>query len=753
MFPTCTFRPPSTSGSTFEDSSTLRSVCSSMRLPMSFTSLSSSSTALVTVTGRSLFSSAQSASNSRLMRNSAGIRWRSASSSRKFTKRSSASLTTFRTPSRFSSDEKYGENRNTCSVRSSESASANSPSSSCTRSSTSCSFATSNSERAYTSAISSIALAPVSFRAGQLREVDLAEGLLDQAAVVLLGERLARDLLGGRDGQVRDLLAQLVERAASLVLDVATGLREQLLALLDGLRLGLVLEVLTRLARAGDDVLGLLARLAQAGAVLLEQLVGLLLGALRGLDRFLDRHAAPVERLGDPRERELVQEVERDAEREQRPDHQPEARADEEAAASALLGCCQQDPHRLEEERDQAEDERVEDDRLGEGEAEPLDARDLLAHLGLTGDRLDHLAEDVAHADARADRAEPGADAERDRLEAVGGVGCLCDGNQNCKIHGTSLVASGACLAEVNGCERREDEGLQRGDQADLEHEEGDGDRKRDPAERREPEQHREPAAHEQDEQVAGEDVREQSDRERDDPHELGDHLDEEDRARRDAGDAGRQPALEVPAQAVAAHALDLVAAPDHERQHERNGEVGRGRVQGEGRQAEAEDVDRLLRVRRQRDVAEHVREPDEEEERGHEGEVLRRRRDRHVALGDLGVGEVVGALDERLHPVRAVLHALGDVDHHGGGDHAGEDHVEHGLVERHVDRAELQVEPGVELELVLGLELVVLAVAPDDPVERDRAPEPDERAEQDHLLAAHRFGSSNGRVSIWLVK
>src|SRR5215204_1118970 len=80
-----------------------------------------------------------------------------------------------------------------------------------------------------------------------------------------------------------------------------------------------------------------------------------------------------------------------------------------------------------EEEGDQAEDERVEDDRLGEGEAEPLDARDLLAHLGLAGDRLDHLAEDVADADARTDRAEAGADAEGDRLKPVGGVSPLGD--------------------------------------------------------------------------------------------------------------------------------------------------------------------------------------------------------------------------------------------------------------------------------------------------------------------------------------
>src|SRR5215208_5411641 len=72
-----------------------------------------------------------------------------------------------------------------------------------------------------------------------------------------------------------------------------------------------------------------------------------------------------------------------------------------------------------EEERDQAEDEGVEHDRLGQGEAEPLDARDLVAHLGLTRDRLDHLAEDVADADARADGAEAGTDAERDGLAGL----------------------------------------------------------------------------------------------------------------------------------------------------------------------------------------------------------------------------------------------------------------------------------------------------------------------------------------------
>ena len=93
------------------------------------------------------------------------------------------------------------------------------------------------------------------------------------------------------------------------------------------------------------------------------------------------------------------------------------------AASSDRRDCGQQLHHGLEEEGDQAEDERVEGDRLGQREAEPADRLQLVLHLGLAGDRLDLLAEDEADADAGADRAEPGADAERDRLAGVGDAG------------------------------------------------------------------------------------------------------------------------------------------------------------------------------------------------------------------------------------------------------------------------------------------------------------------------------------------
>ena len=56
---------------------------------------------------------------------------------------------------------------------------------------------------------------------------------------------------------------------------------------------------LAGLARAGDDVVGLAARLGEPLAVLLEQLLGLLADALGGLDRLLDRLLALVQRLGD----------------------------------------------------------------------------------------------------------------------------------------------------------------------------------------------------------------------------------------------------------------------------------------------------------------------------------------------------------------------------------------------------------------------------------------------------------------------
>src|SRR5918999_3033455 len=92
------------------------------------------------------------------------------------------------------------------------------------------------------------------------------------------------------------------------------------------------------------------------------------------------------------------------------------------------------------------------------------------------------------------------------------------------------LVALGDGAADVDGRERGEDERLQGRDQADLEQEDRDAERDDDHAERLDPEQHRKSAGHEQDDQVAGEDVGEETNGERDQPHEVRQQLEDEDR-------------------------------------------------------------------------------------------------------------------------------------------------------------------------------------------------------------------------------
>src|SRR4051794_5355611 len=210
------------------------------------------------------------------------------------------------------------------------------------------------------------------------------------------------------------------------------------------------------------------------------------------------------------------------------------------------------------------------------------------------------------------------------------------------RIMSLLLVLLGDRAAEIDRGESGEDEGLERGDQADFEEEERDGHDDRHRAERRQAEQDDEPAAHEEDEQVAREDVGEESDAQRDDPHEVRDDLDGEDRDARGALDPGRDPARQVLAEALGAHALDVVRDPHDERQHERDGDVRRRGVEAERRDLRAEDVDLLARVRRQRDVAEHVRPPDEQEQRGDEHEPLARHLPLHVPAGDVVAHEGV---------------------------------------------------------------------------------------------------------------
>src|SRR5829696_6708883 len=119
------------------------------------------------------------------------------------------------------------------------------------------------------------------------------------------------------------------------------------------------------------------------------------------------------------------------------------------------------------------------------------------------------------------------------------------------------LVLLGDGAAEIDRGERGEDEGLQGRDKADLEEEEDDPRGEGDDAQRFDAQQHHQAAGHEQDDEVAGEDVGEETNGERDQPHEVREELEYEDEALHErVVDAGRDEALQVPAEPLRADAL-----------------------------------------------------------------------------------------------------------------------------------------------------------------------------------------------------
>src|SRR5918994_2958350 len=379
------------------------------------------------------------------------------------------------------------------------------------------------------------------------------------------------------------------------------------------------------------------------------------------------------------------------------------------SSAAKMTGFVTRSP--LEEEGDQARHEAVEEARLGEGEAEPLDRGDLVAHLGLARHGLDDLAEDDADADAGAHGAETTANTEGDRLARVRAVlgGGEDEGEEGCEHWRNllvGLVVLGDRAAEVDGREGGEDERLQRRDEADLEGEEQHAEREREDAERLQAEQHGEATGHEEDDQVPREDVREETNTQREQPHDVGEELEHEHEDRHPAGHAGRHQRLHVPAEALRADALDVVGDEDDEREDEGDGDVRRRGVDGEGRDLEAEHFDLVLGVGRQRDVADQVREPDEEEEGPDEREPLAGHPVVHVPARDLVAHGHEEQLDRGLHAVGLGLHPLGDPEHRAGRQQRRDDEVE----DRLVDVEETELDPRVEPELVLRRELLVVA-------------------------------------------
>ena len=156
----------------------------------------------------------------------------------------------------------------------------------------------------------------------QRREVEVADRVLDQLAVVVAVEHLAGHLRGRDERELGDLGADLLERADRLGLDLLARLLEPALPVGLDLLLGALALRLGDLARLGEDLPRLALGLADQLLVLLEQPAGLGARVLRLLDRGADALAALVDRLLDRAERELPQDEERDREADERPDHQ-----------------------------------------------------------------------------------------------------------------------------------------------------------------------------------------------------------------------------------------------------------------------------------------------------------------------------------------------------------------------------------------------------------------------------------------------
>src|SRR6476660_1760514 len=124
---------------------------------------------------------------------------------------------------------------------------------------------------------------------------------------------------------------------------------------------------------------------------------------------------------------------------------------------------------------------------------------------------------------------------------------------------------------EVDGGQGGEDECLQRRHKAKLEEIDGHSGRQREPPKPAGPDDHGQTARHEQDDHVAGEDVREKSDGQRDQPHEQRDDLEGSDQKQDRPADAGRNQALEVAEESVGAEALPVEREERNQREHERD--------------------------------------------------------------------------------------------------------------------------------------------------------------------------------------
>src|SRR5436305_738578 len=146
-----------------------------------------------------------------------------------------------------------------------------------------------------------------------------------------------------------------------------------------------------------------------------------------------------------------------------------------------------------------------------------------------------------------------------------------------------SLVLRLDLRADVDGGQGGEDEGLDRDDDPNLEAVEDS--RNRDERDQVVALQDEDQSEEGENQDVAGEHVREESDAQRDQPHELAKHFQEDDqspenrRRRAELRQSTGNPALEVPHGAVPAHSLDVREQECDQRERERDVDRGRRRV------------------------------------------------------------------------------------------------------------------------------------------------------------------------------
>src|SRR5689334_2965327 len=348
--------PPIRSGSTVRVASTFRpeacSICCSS-LPASS---SESSTAVVSCAWTMPSASATRRANSAAISSSWPARPLSARTSRKLRSRSSVPSRTSSSAARRARGSSCGFLRSPRSSGTSRSASTSCASCSPTGSSFCWSRAASNSAFAYTRSTTLMRATPdgqrfdwsvqtvaraglvrpdidiasdVSLAALQHGEVELADGLLDQALVVGVVERLARHLGRREQAEVDDLEADLLERTTRLGLDLLARLLEPTLAVFLELLAHAALVGLCDAACLAEDLVGVATRARDQLAVLLEEPARLLAGVVGLLQRLPDPLAPLVDHLLHGPEREALEHEQRDQEADDRPDHQPRGDLDQ----------------------------------------------------------------------------------------------------------------------------------------------------------------------------------------------------------------------------------------------------------------------------------------------------------------------------------------------------------------------------------------------------------------------------------------